>query len=56
MHFDLIWAAIDRVPGFETLLPAALAVVPIAGPLTADLDWGPLLSSATPKATSNHPP
>jgi hypothetical protein len=47
-RFELVRAAIDRVPDFETLLPAALAIVPVSGPLTTDSDWGPLLLAAFP--------
>ncbi|MEU8243602.1 hypothetical protein AB0C07_35565 [Actinoplanes missouriensis] len=43
IRFTLIGAAIERVPDPADLLPAALAVVPIAGIHTVDADWGRLL-------------
>ncbi|GAA4256706.1 hypothetical protein GCM10022255_070600 [Dactylosporangium darangshiense] len=43
IRFRLTHAAIERVDDPERLLPAALALAPIAGPWNANSDWGPLL-------------
>ncbi|GAA3772020.1 HEAT repeat domain-containing protein [Plantactinospora mayteni] len=43
IRFTLVAAAIARVDGPGRLLPAALAIAPIASRYTAQRDWGPLL-------------
>ena len=43
IRFALIGALIDRVGDPDRLLPAALAIAPIATAHTVDSDWGPLL-------------
>jgi hypothetical protein len=49
LRFDLIWAAVERVDDFEALLPAALAVLPLAGIFTLDKDLGSFLTAAFPR-------
>jgi hypothetical protein len=48
LRHALLAAAIQRAT-FEELLPAALAMVPLASNLTAAHDWGPLLGAAFPR-------
>ncbi|MFE3450507.1 hypothetical protein ACFXJ8_16390 [Nonomuraea sp. NPDC059194] len=48
-RFALVKAAVARVATFEDLLPAALAIVPLASSYTVDSDWGPLLKAAFPE-------
>ncbi len=48
-RFALVQAAVARVKDFTQLLPAALAVVPLASSYTVDSDWGPLLQAAFPQ-------
>lgn len=48
VRFTLLEAALQRVDGFEPLLPAAVAIAALASPYTADADWGPLLQAAFP--------
>jgi hypothetical protein len=43
VRFSLIAAAVARVDDPERLLPAALAIAPLASPFGAGSDWGPLL-------------
>ncbi|MFD7906480.1 HEAT repeat domain-containing protein [Kitasatospora sp. NPDC059747] len=47
-RFTLLAAAIDLVDDFAELLPAALALVPLADDFTVERDWGPLLVKALP--------
>lgn len=42
-RFDLVATAIDRCDDLARLLPAAVAVLDRARPMTVDFDWGPLL-------------
>jgi hypothetical protein len=48
-RFALVQAVVARVDDFAELLPAALAVVPLASSYTVDFDWGPLLQAAFPQ-------
>jgi hypothetical protein len=48
-RFALVEAAVGRVKDFAELLPAALAVVPLASSYTVASDWGPLLQAAFPQ-------
>jgi len=48
-RFTLLAAAMERTATFEELLPAALALVPLASDYTVDRDWGPLLIKAFPQ-------
>ncbi|MEU6078496.1 hypothetical protein [Micromonospora sp. NPDC047074] len=43
IRFTLVAALVARVDDPELLLPAALAIAPIASPYTVRSDWGPLL-------------
>lgn len=52
VRFTLVRAAVERVDDFARLLPAACAVAAVAGPFTADFDWGPLLCAAFPTPLS----
>ena len=45
IRFSLVAAAIERVDDPRRLLPAALALVPLASPYTVDRDWGLLLAA-----------
>lgn len=49
IRFTLVAAALDRVEGFDRLLPAAVAVARIAGKHSVNFDWGPLLLAAFPE-------
>ncbi|MFD9565337.1 hypothetical protein [Streptomyces sp. NPDC059994] len=49
LRFDLIEAAAARVDDFEALLPAAIAVLPLAGHFTLDRDLGVFLTAAFPR-------
>jgi hypothetical protein len=48
VRFTLLEATLERVDGFEPLLPAAVAMAALASPYTVDMDWGPLLCAAFP--------
>ncbi|WP_238007465.1 hypothetical protein KZZ52_18995 [Dactylosporangium sp. AC04546] len=48
IRFTLIDAALARVADPAALLPAALAVVPVAGKWTVNLDWGRFLVALAP--------
>ncbi|MDR3083484.1 MAG: hypothetical protein LBV60_21650 [Streptomyces sp.] len=49
LRFDLIRAAALGVDDFEELLPAALAVLALAGVFTLDQDIGPFVTAAFPR-------
>jgi hypothetical protein len=49
IRFALLDAALARVPHFDTLVPAAVALVRTATALTVDRDWGRLLVAAFPE-------
>jgi hypothetical protein len=48
IRFSLVAAAVERVDGFERLVPAAVAIARIAWSSSVDFDWGPLLVAAFP--------
>ncbi|GAA0592877.1 HEAT repeat domain-containing protein [Streptomyces crystallinus] len=56
LRFDLTRAAAARVDDFEALLPAALAVLPLAGGFTLDRDLGPFLTAAFARPRSADAP
>ncbi len=47
-RFTLLEALIQRVPTFEEVLPAALAIARITSAFTVGCEWGPLLVKAFP--------
>ncbi|WP_369383227.1 hypothetical protein [Streptomyces sp. cg36] len=56
LRFDLIEAAAARADDFLTLLPAALAVLPLTGVFTLDRDLGPFFTKAFARPHSTGAP
>ncbi|WP_329375942.1 HEAT repeat domain-containing protein [Streptomyces sp. NBC_01351] len=52
LRFTLLKAVLERVDAFEDLIPAAMALIPLASDYTVDRDWGPLLVKAFPTGYS----
>ncbi|MFJ9100702.1 HEAT repeat domain-containing protein [Streptomyces sp. NPDC102405] len=52
LRFTLLKTVLDRVDAFEELVPAAMALIPLASDYTVDRDWGPLLVKAFPTGYS----
>ncbi|MFJ9846032.1 HEAT repeat domain-containing protein [Kitasatospora sp. NPDC101155] len=48
-RFTVLHGLLERAEGFEQVLPAALALIPLCSQYTVDRDWGPLLACAFPE-------
>ncbi|WP_051637518.1 hypothetical protein [Rhodococcus sp. UNC363MFTsu5.1] len=49
VRFTLLNSLLQRETSFAAILPAAVAIVQLSTPYTADNDWGPLLRAAFPE-------
>ncbi|MFE3290227.1 hypothetical protein [Rhodococcus sp. NPDC059234] len=49
VRFTLLNSLLQRETSFAAILPAAVAIVQLSSPYTADNDWGPLLRAAFPE-------